>query len=192
MRIITLGMLLACLLTLCSFLTPKAGAAETYSIAEGAVTLPVPEGWTRKQPATRIVEHEFSISPAEGDENPGRATVMGAGGSIDDNLVRWYGQFSQPDGSSTRDKAKVEKRTVAGQDVVMVDVTGTYRDSPAGPFGGGQTIERENYRMLAAIVSTKKDGKFTGNYFIKFYGPKNTVTKNEQAFQKMIDGIQAK
>src|SRR5574341_2055418 len=33
----------------------------------------------------------------------------GQGGSVEANLDRWYGQFEQPDGSSTRERAKVSK-----------------------------------------------------------------------------------
>ena len=47
---------------------------------------------------------------------------------------------------------------------------------------------RENYRMLAAIVQTKD----SGNYFLKFYGPKATVTENEKAFRDVVDSLQVK
>ncbi len=52
---------------------------------------------------TRIVEHEFAIPAAEGDKADGRFTIMAAGGSVDANIDRWYAQFSQPDGGSTKE-----------------------------------------------------------------------------------------
>ena len=61
------------------------------------------------------------------DTEDGRLTIMGAGGSIEANIDRWYGQFKQPDGSSTKDKAKVSKSKVAGQTVHMVDISGTFK-----------------------------------------------------------------
>lgn len=182
---------LACLLVGLAVNLSSAAAAETYTLADGVAKLDVPEGWQTKPPKSRIIEHEFEIAPAEGDSTAGRTTVMGAGGSIDDNINRWYGQFSQTDGSNTKDKAKVEKRTVNAQEVVVVDVSGTYLDRP-GPFAPGPAIERPDYRMLAAIISLKSGGKPAGNYFIKFYGPKATVAKNEAAFMKMIDSLQVK
>ncbi|MBS0208597.1 MAG: hypothetical protein JSS27_06540 [Planctomycetes bacterium] len=166
-----------------------AAADNTFTLADGVAKLTVPEGWKATQPKSRIIEYEFEIAPVEGDSAAGRTTVMGAGGSIDDNINRWYGQFNQADGSSTKDKAKLDKRTVSGQEVVVVDVSGTYMDRP-GPFAPGPAIERPNYRMLAAIISLKKDGKPAGNYFIKFYGPQATVAKHEAAFLKMIDSLQ--
>jgi len=164
----------------------QAQEAKRFSLGENKeYSLPTPAEWLTKQPRTRIVEHEFEIKAAEGDEAAGRATVMAAGGSLEDNVKRWYGQFSQPDGSNTEERAKTKKTTVAGQEVHIVDVAGTYDDRP--PFAASKGVQRPNYRMLAAIIQTKK----AGNYFIKFYGPAKTVTDNEAAFMKMIEGLQA-
>lgn len=185
----------------CLVLVPNAGAADakqkkskadSIAIAEGKFEMTAPESWQRKQPKTNIVEHEFEVPAADGDERPARLTVMGAGGSIEDNIERWYGQFRQPDGGDTADQAKVEQKMVAGQEVTQVDVSGTYLDKPGGPFAGGKTIERENYRMLAAIIETTQKGKKTGNYFIKLVGPRKTIEENKEAFDAMIDSLKAK
>jgi hypothetical protein len=160
-------------------------AGRGFPIAQGAFALEAPEGWQRVQPKSGIVETEFSI-PSEGPDMPaGRMTVMGAGGDVQQNIDRWYGQFSQPDGAATKDKAVTKTLKLAGCTVTMVDVAGTYKDTPGGPFAGGKTIERPGYRMLAAIVETPDDGK----YFLKFYGPAATVTKHVDGFRKMVEGI---
>jgi hypothetical protein len=112
-------------------------------------------------------------------------TVMGAGGTVEANIDRWYGQFTQPDGKPTKDKATTKKIDVAGCKVTLVDIPGTYKDSPGGPFAGGQTVERPDYRMLAAIVETGDQG----NHFLKFYGPAATVGKHAAGFQKMVEGM---
>ena len=166
-----------------------AEAATVFTIADGAIALDAPAGWQRVQPKSGIVETEFAI-PSEGAAAdgaalaPGRMTVMGAGGSVEANIERWYGQFAQPDGSSTKDKSAVKKLKVAGRDITLVDIAGTYKDSPGGPFAGGQTIERPGYRMLAAIVEGPD-----GNYFLKFYGPAATVEKHADGFRKMVEGM---
>lgn len=158
---------------------------RAFPIAGGAFSLQAPEGWQRVQPKSGIVETEFSI-PSEGPDMPaGRMTVMGAGGDVQQNIDRWYGQFSQPDGAATKDKAVTKALKLAGCTVTMVDVAGTYKDTPGGPFAGGKTIERPGYRMLAAIVETPDDGK----YFLKFYGPAATVTKHVDGFRKMVEGM---
>ena len=111
-------------------------------------------------------------------------TVMGAGGAIEDNIARWVGQFAKPDDKDI----KKETKEIQGQKVYFVDISGTYKDSVGGPFAGGKVIERPDYRMLAAIIATEKDG----NYFVKLYGPKKTIAANEEAFNKMIEGMKAK
>ena len=159
--------------------------ALSYTIAEEGFSLAAPEGWKRVQPKSSIVETEFAI-PSEGEGlQPGRMTVMGAGGSVQANVDRWYGQFAQPDGSDTKSKATTKKVKLAGCDVTIVDITGTYKDAPAGPFAGGKAVDRPDYRMLAAIVETPD----RGNYFLKFYGPGKTVAKYADGFRAMVEGL---
>lgn len=154
-------------------------------LAGGKLQLTAPADWVRKQPRTRIVEHEFAIPAAEGDSADGRLTVMGAGGGVKANIERWYGQFTQPDGGSTEKRAKVKKTRAAGQDIHLVDIAGTFRDQ-RGPVA--PVVERPKYRMLAAIIETKS----LGDYFIKLYGPEKTVAENEKAFLKMIEALEQK
>lgn len=164
-----------------------AEASRAFTIANGSFSLEAPADWKRVQPKSGIVETEFAI-PSDGEGlPPGRMTVMGAGGSVQQNLDRWYGQFSQPDGGATKDKATTKTLKLAGCTVTIVDVSGTYKDMPAGPFAGGQAMERPDYRMLAAIVETPAGG----SYFLKFYGPGTTVAKHADAFRRMVEGLVA-
>lgn len=164
---------------------PADKATLEIGLAEGKLNLIAPESWVRKQPKTRIVEHEFAIPAAAGDMHEGRFTVMGAGGGVDANIQRWIGQFSQPDGSATKDKSKVQKMQINGVEVHYVDIAGDFKDQ-AGPFA--PAVTRENYRMLGAIIVTEKSGM----HFLKFYGPKATVTAQEDAFKKMLNGLKLK
>jgi len=157
-----------------------------FTIAEGGFRLEAPAGWQRVQPKSGMVETEFSIPPANGAA-PGRLTVMGAGGSIEANIERWHGQFAQPDGSATKDKATTKKFQAAGCQVTMVDIAGTYKDMPGGPFAGGKAVDRPGYRMLAAIVQTPD----RGNHFLKLIGPAETVGAEADGFRKMVEGLVA-
>lgn len=145
------------------------------------LALTAPADWLPRTPKVRIIEYEFAVPAAKGDRADGRVTVMTAGGSVQANIERWLGQFSQPDGSATRDKAKVEKKQIAGHTVHIVEISGTYHDAP-GPFA--PPIERPGYRMLGAVIET--DG---GNCFIKFYGPDRTVAEHAKQFHTMLDGM---
>lgn len=158
--------------------------AKGKSIELGKFKITAPAEWKQQQPKSRILAYEFSAPAAEGDKTGGRMTVMAAGGSVEDNINRWYGQFTQPDGGSSKEKAKVDKRTIAGQEVHLVDLSGTYKDQ-AGPFA--PAVEREKYRMLAAIIVTDE-----ANFFVKFYGPQRTIAEEEKAFRGMINSLSAK
>jgi len=159
---------------------------RAFTIANGGFSLEAPAGWKQVPPKSGIVETEFAV-PSDGDAAPGRMTVMGAGGSVPANVDRWYGQFTQADGSATKDKATTKTLKLAGCTVTLVDVAGTFKDMPGGPFAGGQAVERPDYRMLAAIVETPEKG----SYFLKFTGPGATVAKHADGFRKMVEGLVA-
>ncbi|MDX1947559.1 MAG: hypothetical protein SFU86_19325, partial [Pirellulaceae bacterium] len=150
-----------------SFAACSVVADEKFTVGEGKVTFTAPEGWKKVQPKTRIVEAEFEVPAAKGDETAGRLTAMGAGGDVETNISRWAGQFVGPGGEEV--KPQIDKLMVDGNEVHIVALSGTYKDSPGGPFAGGKTVMRENYKMLGAICVTK-----AGNYFVKLYGPKAT------------------
>ena len=160
-------------------------ADQKIELAEGKLQLTISGGWKKIAPKSRIIDFEFTVPPVEGDEQAGRVTIMGAGGSIEANIDRWVAQFSQPDGGDTKERAKINEKTVGGQQLHVVDISGTYDDRP--PFAGGGVM-REKYRMLSLIIQTEK----LGNYFVKFYGPEATVAKNKAAFEAMVNSLQAK
>ncbi len=162
---------------------------RSFSIGEGKLTFAVPEGWTKKQPQTRIVEAELATPAAKAagaDAAGGRLTAMGAGGSVQANIDRWVGQFAGEGGAAVM--PKLDKLNVSGCEVQVIDLSGTYKDTPGGPFAGGKTVMRENYRMLAAIVQTKD----AGLYFLKLYGPKPAIDEAEKGFFEMIKSLKLK
>lgn len=174
----------AILLALPAAVVAAEPAVTGFTIADGSLSLEAPAGFERVRPSSGMVETEFSI-PSEGELPPGRMTVMGAGGSIEANIDRWCGQFTQPDGGDTKKKVARKDLRVAGCGVSLVDIPGTYLDKPGGPFAGGPTVKRPDFRMLAAIVQTPA----AGNYFLKFYGPAATVERHADGFRKMIEGM---
>ena len=156
-------------------------AAESLSLSDGKVTLTAPTGWVKKEPKFRgIALYEFAVPKAEGDAADGRVTVGQAGGDIEANQQRWLGQFAQPDGSKTADRAKHRVKDVAGAKVHLLDVSGTY---VAPPFSGGGKFP--DYRMLAAIVVTPKHG----SWYVRLYGPEKTIAQQVADFDKMMDGL---
>ncbi len=162
----------------------------TIDLADGKITMTAPAGWVRKTPKVRFIEHEFAVPASKGDTEDGRVTVMGAGGTIEANVDRWIAQFSQPDGSETKNQVADadRKKTIAGLDVHFIDLSGTYKDMPRPFDPNAGAVTRKDYRMVAAIIASPK----LGNYFIKFYGPKQTVADHAAEFRKMVDGLKVK
>jgi hypothetical protein len=152
-------------------------------LAEGRLDFQAPKSWEKKQPKFNIVEVEFAPKSSKENVDPARLTIMASGGSVEANLERWLGQFSQEDASDTEDHTKQEVKKINGMQVHIVDIHGTYADS-AGPFAGN-AVQRKGYRMLGAIVETK----IVGNYYFKMYGPKETMDEHEKRFLKMIETI---
>jgi len=161
----------------------SAQAEETKFDVGSKYALTTPADWVKKEPRSRIVEYEFEIPKAEGDEFPGRVTVMGAGGGVEANVDRWKGQFKSDGGEV---KADIQKSKVAEQDIYLVDIKGTYIDKPA-PFAPTPGVDRPNYRMVGAIIATEG-----GQYFVKAYGPEKTMEKALPGFKKMVEGLKAK
>jgi hypothetical protein len=162
----------------------------TIDLGDGNIILTAPDGWVRKAPKVRFIDHEFGVPAAKGDTEDGRVTVMGAGGTVDANIDRWIGQFSQIDGSDTKNQVAEanRKKTISGLEIRFVDLSGTYKEM-SRPFDpNAAAVERKDYRMLAAIIASPT----LGNYFIKFYGPRQTVTAHADEFGKMIDGLKVK
>lgn len=151
-------------------------------LAEGKLTVKAPAAWKTKQPVVRIIEKEFTIPSSDGD---GRCTIMQASGSVQANVDRWIAQVEQPDGSSSKEKAKTSTKKVGDMEVNVFDLSGTYLDS-RGP--GTPTAKKEKYRVLAGILNTKK----SGTYFFKFYGPEKLVADNEKAFNEMLESAKEK
>lgn len=169
--------------------TPAKTKLVEVSLANGAVSLKLPADWTApEQVRSRIVEREFTVPKADGDQDDGRLTMMRSGGSVKLNVDRWFGQFSQPDGKATKDVAKVLTKEINEQEVTIVDVSGTFSERMGGgPFAPGKTVKREGYRMLGGIVQTKASGQ----YFFKLYGPAKTIGAAEKDFLNLLESIES-
>ena len=87
---------------------------KTITLGDGALEMTVPDDWKAVRPRVGIIEHEMQIPAKEGDDSPGRLTIMGAGGSIEANIDRWRGQFSKLESD------EVKKEKIAGQEVHFI------------------------------------------------------------------------
>lgn len=190
------GLLLFFLVTLIVGCTANTGGAATVTKAQntspsstGELKFKAPEGWVIEKPSSSMRVAQYTLPKVEGD-NADASLVLyffgsSQGGSVSDNVDRWVNQIVQPDGSSSKDKAKIETLTVNGMKVTTVDVSGTYT---AEMSPGSETRHNEsNRRLRAAVIESPK-----GNYFVKLIGPAKTVGHWDQSFAEYVKSMEFK
>lgn len=151
---------------------PKAGDES----AQLPVTWEAPSNWKKERPSSSMRKAQYRLPGADG---AGAATLAifhfpGSRGKTQANIDRWVGQFEPPEGRTAEEVAETETRTVDGVEVHIVRTKGTYQ-------GMGNTEPKEDYRLLAAIVKTKK-----GPVFFKLVGPARTVASRSEEFQEFV------
>jgi hypothetical protein len=141
-----------------------------------------PAGWTaeRAQPMRAAT---YTIPAAAGDKSAAECALYffgaGQGGSVQDNLERWKGQFTAPNGKAA--PAQVAKKTVRGLPMTTIDVSGEY-SGMGGPMAPQRAVP--GYRLLGAIVEGPG-----GNIFVKLTGPAKTVEANRQKFDVLLSSF---
>jgi hypothetical protein len=157
--------------------------------ASGELHFKAPDGWVTEKPSSSMRVGQYKLPKVEGDKEDASLVVyyFGAtqGGTSQANIDRWIGQMQQPDGSSSKDKAKTETMTANGLKVATVDVSGTYTAEMAP---GSQSFHNNaNYRLRAAVIETPK-----GNYFVKLAGPEKTVMRWDQSYNDFLKSVEFK
>jgi hypothetical protein len=154
-------------------------------LAESAAGLrwTAPAGW-KAEGAQPMRAATYRIAPVAGDKVAAECAVYffgaGQGGSVQDNLERWKGQFAGPNGKPPA--AQVAKRSVRGLPVTTIDTSGEY-SGMGGPMAPQRAVP--GYRLLGAIVEGPG-----GNIFVKLTGPLKTVEANREKFDQLLASFQ--
>jgi len=159
----------------------------TSLLAAGTLKYTAPAGWVTKTPSSTMRLAEWTLPKAAPDTEDGLVTVyfFGAnmGGNPQANIDRWIGQFSQPDGSPSKDRAKTSVGvTSSGLKISSVDVGGTYI-AEVTP-GSTEHFNKPGWRQIAALIETPG-----GPHFVKVIGPAATVAKWEASVAAFIKSI---
>jgi hypothetical protein len=158
-------------------------AAETMRTEAAGLRFAVPSEWTRVPATSDVRAAQYRVPRAAGDQEDGEIVLFffgqSKGGGVEENLARWYGQFTQADGKPSRDAAVVTTRTVNGLKVTLVDLAGSYKGM------GPDEKAKPGYRMLAAVVEGKG-----GPWFFKAVGPAATVGQAKAAFVELVGGLE--
>jgi hypothetical protein len=161
-----------------------AAGAGLLAESAGGLRWTAPAGW-KAEAARPMRAATYSISPVAGDQGVAECVVNyfgpGQGGSVEANIERWKGQLLGADGKPA--PAKIEKRTVHGVPVVVVDSSGGYTGM-GGPMAA-PAKPAPDYRLLGAIVEGPG-----GNLFFKLTGPAKTIAANQKSFEQLLTSIQ--
>jgi|WetSurMetagenome_2_1015567.scaffolds.fasta_scaffold85930_3 hypothetical protein len=158
---------------------------HTGSQVFGAFQVTIPSGWNSQPPSSSLRKAQFTLPGPAGNAEIAVFNFPGQGGSVDANIERWIGQFSQPDGSSSKSKAKIREKQVSGFKITVLDVSGIYQGGMMP--GMGESRPQPNTRMLAAVVETPD-----GPWFFKLTGPSRTVAQWQNSLEQMLDSIQSR
>lgn len=141
-----------------------------------------PSAWKEEPPSNQMRLAQFKLPKAKGDSFDVELIIFkNAGGSVRDNVSRWKGQFTPPEGKNIDDVSKVEEIKIAGRDATLLDVHGTYtyKQRPFDPADRGE--KRPDYRMLAVQFQGP-----TNLYHIRLVGPAKTVEQYKQGFDDWL------
>lgn len=143
----------------------------------GGVRWEAPEALHWRTPSSPMRNAEYFVGEGEAEAVMTVFHFPGMGGSIQDNVDRWVGQFE----GVTANEENTETQTINGLEVTTIDVRGTFASSM--PMAG-QAGPQPNQRLLGAIV----DGP-EGPVFFKLLGPTPTVTSAEDAFAALVASL---
>ena len=151
-------------------------------IASG-LAFDAPAEWVSKPLSSSM---RVAVWELTGDDAPAEVVIFyfgeGSGGGVEANLARWFGQFEQPDGSSTRDRAIITERTVNGLELTVADMRGTFV-APVRP-GAPQRNNRPGYRMIGAVAEGG-----TGPWYIRVLGPEATMANWEASVEDFLSSL---
>ena len=163
----------------------SAGADDPKKhVDTGGLSFEAPQSWKMIPSRSLMRKAQLQVEAAAGDEFPALLVVYvfpGGAGSVDANVKRWQDQFRDADGNPP----KIESKTVRGKnvEVTRVETAGHYK--PSAMPGMAPEPDRENARLLGAIVVTEKVG-----YFLKMVGPDKTMTLARPAFDELLSSIE--
>ncbi len=146
-----------------SFATADEVEVANYSFELG-------ENWSSQRASSPMRAAEV-VFDAEGDEDPA-AAFFHMGGTLEQNINRWKGQFSAP--------PQEEREVLEGGGVIVI-LSGVYLDGPPMAPASSKT-PKENYRMLGAILPTP-DGRMV---FVKMTAPAKIADEARESFSAMI------
>ena len=166
---------------------PETGTAEktkteiknevnSNSIRIGNLLANVPDTWMGIRPSSSMRLREFRLGVAADDAT--LAIFKNIGGTIDNNLERWSGQFGY---SLSDSEVNIRAENINGMQVSIISILGTYTNTMV--FSNA-TQPKQNYRLLGAIADTPD-----GLYYFKLTGPNTVIMGRTKEFTRFIQSL---
>ena len=158
--------------------------ATLFAESAAGVRWTAPAAW-KTEAARPMRAATYSIPLAAGDQGIAECVVNyfgpGQGGGVEANVERWRGQVQGADGKPAA--AKIDKRTVRGIPITVIDATGTYSGMGGPMMAGAKPVA--GYRLIGAIVEGPG-----GSVFFKLTGPAKTIAAQQKNFEQLLASIQ--
>lgn len=141
-----------------------------------------PADWKEEKPSNKMRLAQFRLPKVKDDREDAELVIFkNAGGSAKENIERWKGQFTAPDGKTIDDATKVKDIKIGDRDATLVDISGIYlyKARPFDPQDKGE--KRPDYRMLAVHYQGPEN-----LYHIKLTGPARTVGHYKTSFDDWL------
>jgi len=149
-------------------------SADAGTVTAAGLIFTIPDGWSKQPPANPM---RIAQLAAANEGGTAFAAFSVARGGVDANVMRWVGQFSNPNGEVLQSR---EDTTVSGRSVTIVEMTGEYRGMGASPAQADTT-------MLAAIIELPNDEQL----FIKMTGPSAAMEGLADGWDALITSMHA-
>ena len=169
--------------------TPVKLKTLTVDLRDKELSFEAPETWKAKKPRFNFTKHELMLPKADGEQKDARMTFTISSGSTQNNIDRWKSQFKFPLGAAPEKVFSMEKETVDGYELSLVQLRGTYMETTGPPMAGGKKTPREKYMMKAVIISPPGADAKTAKCFIKLVGSEKTLKQHAKAYAAMVKSM---
>ena len=144
----------------------------------GKLTWEAPAAFKKSDAPSSMRLATYSYPKAPGDPEDGELAVSTAGGTLEQNVRRWVGQFE----GASYEATKQTKLAAGPYEATIVELEGNYAgmSMPGKPSPG----VRSNWAMLAAVVPAGGT-----SYFFKLTGPVATVKAARADFETLVASI---
>jgi hypothetical protein len=149
---------------------------QPLNLEESGLSFTVPGGWKRVTPPNRIVEAEFELPRAPGDEYDGRLTLMSSGGDPQEVIATRTAEFKIEPGEPVGN----EKIRIAEFEASLVDLRGEWKGQSFQPIQ-----PRPDYRMLLFVLPFSERSGF----YAKLTGPRTTISAHEEEFREFLRSV---